>query len=152
MGSAVDLAGSGLLCCSSLPSDIFISNWRGCNYTPLHLRRAWKSTWKRTDAAPWAASSPPSLLCLSSGVAGPTVPAGPGGYNTHPILYSAYFAIKRAVFPFLLQKFTQRLSTGDCGISMYWRLAAGSYTFVILCSGLQRESKRAYYANGVLFS
>lgn len=27
-----------------------------------------------------------SLSCLlSSGVAGPTVPAGPGGYNTHPI-------------------------------------------------------------------
>lgn len=40
-----------------------------------------------------------SLSCLlSSGVAGPTVPAGPGGYNTHPILYSAYFAIKRGVF------------------------------------------------------
>lgn len=61
----------------------------------------------------------PPLLRLSSGVAGPTVPAGPGGYNTHPILYSAYFAIKRGVFPLLLQKFTQRPSTGDCGISMY---------------------------------
>lgn len=29
MGNAVDLAGSGLLCCSSLPSDIFICNRRG---------------------------------------------------------------------------------------------------------------------------
>lgn len=43
MGRAVDVAGSGLLCCSSLPSDIFIFNWRwgvggvGGNYTPLRL-------------------------------------------------------------------------------------------------------------------
>lgn len=36
-GSGVDSAGSGLLCCSSLPSDIFIFNWRGGNYTPLHV-------------------------------------------------------------------------------------------------------------------
>lgn len=28
-GSGVDSAGSGLLCCSSLPSDIFIFNWGG---------------------------------------------------------------------------------------------------------------------------
>lgn len=38
-GSVLDLAGSGLLCCSSLPSDIFIFNWKGGggNYTPLHV-------------------------------------------------------------------------------------------------------------------
>lgn len=62
------MAGSGLLCCSSLPSDIFISNWRGCNYTPLHLRRAWK---KAPERGRMRFPEPPPLLRLSSGVAGP---------------------------------------------------------------------------------
>lgn len=91
-GVDVDVAGGGLLCCSSLPSDSFIFNWRGGNYPPLHV------PWKAPEKGRMRLPELPPLLPLSSRVAGPTVPAGPGGYNTHPILYSAYFAIKRGVF------------------------------------------------------
>lgn len=124
-----------LLCCCSLPCDIF--NWRIITLARLveHL--------KEEDAPP--------CLRLSSRISAPTVPAGPGGWKTHRILHSAYFAIKSGMFFLPPAKIHPRSSTEDCGISMYWRLAAGSYTFVILCSGLQREWKRAYYANWVLF-
>lgn len=159
------LSPSELLCSGCLPSDVFIFNWGVitpvCITARLGKKKKTPEREKEEDAPPRAASA--AAAAASSAAACIFLLEGGGAPRCLLALvaiedpsqppYSAYFAIKWDVIPSSCEgKFTQRPSAEDCGVSTYWRLAGGSYTFVILCSGLQREWKRAYYANWVLFS
>lgn len=69
---------SVLLCCGSLPSDIFILNWRVITFTRLHRGAPGKNTWEIGLHLPLAATS---SLCLrlSSRIGGLGVGVGCGG-------------------------------------------------------------------------
>lgn len=141
------LSDSELLRSSSLPSDIFIFNWRVITFTRLHRGVLWKHLRERMHLP---RQPHPLCLHLSSRIGAPQRLLAL--VARRPITSSVLLILQEngMFFP-PPAKIHPRPSTEDCGISMYWRLAGGSYTFVILCSGLQREWKRVYYANRVLF-
>lgn len=80
-------------CCAAAPSPVTSLSLIGGGVITL-LCMCLEQHLKADGCASLGCLLPPSPL--QGG--GPTVPAGPGGYNTHPILYSAYFAIKTGCF------------------------------------------------------
>lgn len=121
------------LWCGCLPSDIFIFNWRVITFTRLHRRALWKHL--REEAAPPSAAT----SSISPPGSGPHSAYWPWwlGDPSHPLF--CLFCNKMGCFSLLLQTFHPRPSTEDCGISMYWRLAAGSY---YICYSMLWTSKR----------
>lgn len=147
------LSPSELLCSRCLPSDVFIFNWGVitpvCIAPRLGRRGGKKNTWERGRRR---------RRCLHPSwrmtAGAPAVPAGLWWLQEDPSQPPfCLFCNKMGCYSLLLRKKKTererekkrkkkshpRPSAEDCGISMYWRLAGGSYTFVILCSGLQRE-------------
>lgn len=98
------LSDSEPLCCGSLPSDIFIFNWRVITFTRLHRGVLWRHL-REEDAPPSAAtSSLPEFLLQDRG---PHSACWPWWLEDPSYPLFCLFCNKTGCFSLLLQKFTQ---------------------------------------------